>query len=201
MTRRDYDALYRHYVGIDESGRGCVGGSMFFVGVTLKDGVDPTSIEWACDSKKTKHSHRVEMAKKLREFVDYFVVETPASDIDNKGLSYCISSSLRQIQSHFNKPVIYDGNTNYKVDGIETLIKGDDKVSLIATASIFAKLLKDRNSEQLDKLYPEYGFISHSGYVNQLHTDNIIKYGYCPAHRRSYNIKKLEGIVLPERYK
>ena len=201
MTRKDYDNLYRHYVGVDEAGRGCISGSMFFVGVTLKEGVEPSDIEFACDSKKTKHSHRVEMAKKLKELVDYFVVETHPEAIDSLGLSACISNSLRQIQSHFKKPVIYDGNTNYKVDGIETIVKGDDKVSLIASASIFAKLLKDRDSEKLDTIYPEYGFIKHSGYLTQLHIDKIIEFGFSPAHRKSYSVKKLDGIDLPERYK
>lgn len=198
MTRTEFDARYAGYVGIDEAGRGCAAGSLIFVGVKLRDTAKIEDINWAYDSKKTKHKQRVEMAKALKPFVEYFVVETNSNEIDKYGLSYCISRSLERIKEFFNAPIIYDGNTSYKVSGIETLIKGDDKVSLISVASIFAKLLKDKNSEKIHSEYPEYGFDSHSGYINEHHTNMIIEHGYCPYHRKSYNIKKLQGLLIKD---
>ena len=199
MLRNEYDTLYNGYVGIDEAGRGCAAGSLIFVGVKLRSTAKIDDINWAYDSKKTSHKQRVEMAKALKQFVVYCVVETPSSDIDKLGLSRCISRSLERIKEFFeNNPIIYDGNTSYKVQGVETLIKGDDKVSLISVASIFAKLLKDKNSELIHQEYPEYGFNKHSGYINEHHTNMIIEHGYCPYHRKSYNIKKLQGHIIKD---
>lgn len=202
MTRQEYDQQFTGYVGIDEAGRGCVGGSLFFVGSMLKEGASITDINWAYDSKKTSHKQRVEMGKVLKKFVRTCIVETPADEIDKFGLSYCISRSLESIKKFFdNAPIIYDGNTSYKVQGVETLVKGDDKVSLIAVSSIFAKLLKDRNSEIIHQKYPEYGFNKHSGYVNEHHTNMIIEHGYTEYHRKSYKIKKLEGHTIKDNKK
>jgi len=194
MTRREYDKLYSGYVGIDESGRGTAAGELYFVGCRMKPEYDVSEISWVDDSKKTKHEHRVAQAKKLKPFVEYKVAKATAKEIDDLGLSFCIKRCLTEIRDHFSdSKIIYDGNTSYKVEGIETIVKGDTKVSLIACASIFAKLLKDKDAERMHNDYPEYSFITHSGYVNALHTEMIIEHGYCPYHRKSYNIKKLQG--------
>lgn len=171
---------------------------MFFVGVRLKPGYDASWISFADDSKKTSHKQRIEMAKRLKNYVEGVVVVSSAEKIDQVGLSQCIKDSLNAIKDKFghDSKYIYDGNTNYKVEGIETLIKGDAKVSLISAASIIAKLSKDIESERIDREYPEYGFAGHSGYVNAKHTDMIIEHGYTKYHRKSYNIKKFDGLVI-----
>jgi ribonuclease HII len=192
LTRKEYDKLYSGYVGVDEAGRGTAAGELIFVGVKLKDTSNISDIAWADDSKKTKHEHRVAQAKKLKPHLDYCIVKSSAYEIDKYGLSYCIKKSLQDIKEHFpDTPIIYDGNTSYKVEDIETLVKGDSKVSLIAAASIFAKLIKDMDAKKMHEDYPEYGFDGHSGYVNAKHTQAIIDHGYCKYHRKSYNIKKL----------
>ena len=202
MTRKEYDEIYKGYVGIDESGRGTASGKLFFVGCKLKENMDISEISWVDDSKKTKHAHRVLQAKKLKPYVDYKVASATAKEIDEFGLSYCIKRCLTEIKEHFNNyKIIYDGNTSYKVEGIETIVKGDSKVTLIACASIFAKLLKDKDAMKMHEDYPEYGFDTHSGYVNQKHTQMIIEHGYCPYHRQSYNIKKLQGHIIKDNIK
>ena len=36
------------------------------------------------------------------------------------------------------------------------------------------------------KIYPEYGFEKHKGYVTKAHKEALAKYGICPIHRRSF---------------
>ena len=55
-----------------------------------------------------------------------------------------------------------------------------------------AKVERDRDCLELDKLYPQYGFAIHKGYATKLHREAILQYGPCPAHRRSF-LKKLLG--------
>lgn len=179
-------------------GRGSCAGSMFFVGTKLKPNKNIEDFSFLCDSKKTSKTHRKKIVETIFENFEVKAIEKTSEEIDKIGLSKAISYSLEEIKEYFDslykeQHYIYDGNTNYKVQGIETLVKGDDKVTLISAASLVAKYLKDLNSEEIHNTYPEYGFINHSGYVNKVHTENILKYGYTKYHRKSYKIKALLG--------
>lgn len=188
---KEYDKKYIGYVGIDESGRGTIAGNMYFVGARLKEGFNPEDIEYAIDSKKTNKKQRAELFNKLVNNVDYCLVSSSAEDIDNKGLSACSKSSLETIIEYFKgSKFIYDGNTTYKTS-VETLVKADDKVSLVSVASIIAKYYKDLEMENLHELHPEYNFIKNSGYGTKEHIDKIREFGYTRYHRKSFNIKGL----------
>ena len=69
------------------------------------------------------------------------------------------------------------------------VVKGDAKCISIAAASILAKVTRDRILEEMDALYPEYGFAKHKGYGTKEHMDAIREYGPCPIHRRSFITK------------
>ena len=70
----------------------------------------------------------------------------------------------------------------------QTIIKGDEKIPLIAAASIIAKVRRDRLMRTLHKKYPEYRFDLHKGYGTVLHRAMIQKYGRCEIHRESFHI-------------
>lgn len=198
LSRKEYDQKFLNYVGVDEAGRGCCAGSMFFVGTKLKSNKNIEDYAFLCDSKKTSKLQRKKIIETIFENFEIKVIEKTSEEIDKIGLSYAISSSLEEIKEYYDslykeQQYIYDGNTNYKVTGIETLIKGDDKVTLISASSLVAKYLKDINSEEIHNEYPEYGFIHHSGYVNKVHTEKILEYGYTKYHRKSYKIKAIIG--------
>jgi len=38
----------------------------------------------------------------------------------------------------------------------------------------------------LDQAYPEYGFAKHKGYPTVAHRAALVRFGPCPAHRRSF---------------
>ncbi|MGZ3669829.1 MAG: ribonuclease HII [Bdellovibrionota bacterium] len=66
------------------------------------------------------------------------------------------------------------------------IVKGDSKVFSIASASVLAKVSRDRLMVELDKLYPAYEFAAHKGYSTPKHVANLRKHGPCSEHRRSF---------------
>ena len=200
MSLKQLDEHYKDYVGCDEAGRGCIGGSLFFVGCKLKPGISLDEISFAEDSKTTSKKKRIELAKRIKDLVDYKMAYATAHEIDRDGLSLSITKCLSEIKEHFcNDKILYDGNSSFKVENIETLVKADAKVSIVAAASILAKTLKDNESQNIHLEYPEYSFDTNSGYINKKHTDAIIKYGYTKYHRKSYNVKSLQGHNIIDR--
>ena len=56
----------------------------------------------------------------------------------------------------------------------------------IAAASIVAKVYRDEIMEELDKVYPGYGFASHKGYGTAVHLEALRRLGVTPEHRKSF---------------
>jgi len=66
------------------------------------------------------------------------------------------------------------------------LIKGDSRVYSIASASVLAKVHRDRHMLVLDKEFPAYNFADHKGYSTEKHIKKLRESGPCSEHRRSY---------------
>ena len=66
------------------------------------------------------------------------------------------------------------------------IIKGDATSYSIAAASIVAKVVRDHQLMELDKLYPQYGLARNKGYGTAEHIAALKEYGPCPYHRRSF---------------
>ncbi len=83
---------------------------------------------------------------------------------------------------------IIDGNRIPQGLNVDTdyLVKGDEKLACISAASILAKVTRDRLMVEQAKLYPNYGFEKHKGYLTKDHLEAIQKYGPCEIHRLSY---------------
>jgi ribonuclease HII len=187
----DYNIQYDGYVGIDEVARGNLFGPSVFVAVKLK--VPFQELSFAVDSKTTNKKQRKDMIEKIKNSVDYFIVEIPPSKIDEEGLSKGIHDALEEIKNHFDGDnFLYDGDKTFGVDGIETLVKADGKVVSVSCASIIAKEYLDNLMVEYHNKYPEYGLDTNSGYATQKHIEAIIKFGYTPMHRKSYNVKAIE---------
>ena len=82
---------------------------------------------------------------------------------------------------------LIDGNCSRGFDiPTQTIVKGDSISASIAAASILAKVTRDRQCEELDKLYPEYNIAKHKGYPTKDHMDAVRKYGPAPIYRMSF---------------
>ena len=179
--------------GIDEAGRGCIAGSLFVCGVACGEAI-LREIAGLDDSKKLMRKKRDEIYNlALTREIPHFVAQFSAEQIDEMGISKCIATALSQIQARLKaQKYIIDGNTSFGVSGVKCVIKGDSKVPQISLASIIAKSLKDKESDELHKIYPLWGFDKHKGYGTRAHIEAIRANGFSAVHRKSFRIKELE---------
>lgn len=173
--------------GIDEAGRGPVAGCLAIAGVILHKNIDGLK-----DSKKLTQKKRNILFEKITKNSDYHIVKFSARQIDDLGISKCISLGLDEIMTRLKaSQYLFDGNTTFGVKGVRTMVKADTKIAEVSAASILAKVTHDNDIDMIHNQYPQYGFISHKGYATALHVDMIKKYGYCEHHRKSFKIKSL----------
>ena len=66
------------------------------------------------------------------------------------------------------------------------VIKGDALSLSVAAASVLAKVTRDRYMDDMDALYPQYGFARHKGYGTAAHYAALREYGPSPIHRPTY---------------
>ena len=176
--------------GIDEAGRGPIAGPLVFAGVIFKYEIKDKWFETLTDSKKLSPQKREELFALIKENSFFHIVFKSNKEIDEKGLSLCIKESLIEIKSKLKaKKYLFDGNSNFGVEGIDTIIKGDMKIKEISAASILAKVSRDNFMIKISKKYPQYKFEKHKGYITKEHKELINKYGFCEIHRKSYKLK------------
>ena len=174
--------------GIDEAGRGPIAGPLVMAGVILKE-----EIEGLNDSKKLSEKKREILFEEIIQKSEYKIVEVDNHTIDEKGLSWSINFCLNQIVNSLKSDkYIFDGNSKFGVNILETMIKGDSKVAEISAASILAKVTRDRFMVKIADKYPNYSFKKHKGYITKQHIEEIKKFGYSNIHRTSYKIKSLQ---------
>ena len=178
--------------GIDEAGRGCIAGSLVVAGVILNE-----EIEGLNDSKKLSEKKREKLFPLIIENSQYHIVSFSAQEVDDLGLSKCIHNALKEImQTLETKNFLFDGNSNFGVEGLPTQIKADADVIEVGAASILAKVTRDREIIKFSKIYPQYGFEKHKGYGTAAHVASIKEFGYCPIHRRSFKLKALQKTLF-----
>ena len=174
--------------GIDEAGRGPIAGPLVMAGVILKEGIEGLN-----DSKKLSEKKREILFEEIIQKSEYKIVEVDNHTIDEKGLSWSINYCLNEIVNSLKSDrYIFDGNSKFGVDILETMVKGDSKVKEISAASILAKVTRDRFMVKIADKYPEYSFKNHKGYITKQHIEEIKKFGYSNIHRTSYKIKSLQ---------
>lgn len=183
---------HQNLCGIDEAGRGPFAGPLSVAGVVLK-----SDIKELDDSKKLTEKKREKLFEIIKENSIYHIVFTSAKEIDELGLSVCLQNSIKEIIQNIEaQQYLMDGNTSFGIENLDFLIKADASIQEVSAASILAKVSRDRYMCKIAKEYPEYSFEKHKGYGTKVHTDAIIKYGYCDIHRRTFKIKKLEGLNI-----
>lgn len=185
-------------VGVDEAGRGPLAGPVVVGAAILPQGFTHPKIN---DSKKLSEKAREVIYDELIEIDDLqwavSVVEAP--EIDEINILKATHAGMeRSVEKLGVEPgmVLIDGlpvpNYPYPHEGI---VKGDSKSLSIATASIFAKVTRDRIMREAAKIYPEYGFERHKGYGTKAHLEALTRHGPCPLHRRSF--QPVAQLILP----
>ena len=76
----------------------------------------------------------------------------------------------------------------------KTFIKGDEKITCIAAASIVAKATRDLFMIKLAKKYPKYCWNKNFGYGTTDHLCRLKKYGVTKYHRKKF--KPIHNILM-----
>lgn len=76
------------------------------------------------------------------------------------------------------------------------IVRADEKVSLVAAASIVCKVIRDDIMTQYATQYPQYLFQRHVGYATPLHLQTLRTFGPCRIHRMSYKPVRKAAVDL-----
>jgi len=124
-------------------------------------------------------------------------VKVSAFDIDEKGISKCLTQGLESIIKNLQSDDFrFDGNSTFGVQGLRTMIKADAKIPEVSAASILAKVTHDREMIEFAQKFPQYGFEGHKGYGTKAHIEAIKEHGYCEVHRKTFKLKALEPTLF-----
>jgi ribonuclease HII len=179
----------RRIAGVDEAGRGPLAGPLFVAAVVLRPRKRIAGLD---DSKKLTAKRREDLyARIVDEAVDFSIVEVSVGEIDCINIYQATMTGMcRALLGLSTLPdlALVDGN---RLPGAlpcpgRAIVGGDASEPAISAASILAKVSRDRMLDQLDSLYPGYGFAQHKGYSTPEHFAALAALGPCPIHRRSF---------------
>lgn len=178
--------------GMDEAGRGPWAGPVVACALMLKGEI---RIKGLKNSKALTAEKREEIYEKLKEKAWFGVGVADHAEIDRAGLlrathwafDRALEAMLRKKGVPRPELLIVDGRDKWRFPiPHKTVIKGDEKIKIVACASIVAKVERDRIMRKMAKKYPQYGFDSHMGYGTARHHKAIKEHGICEIHRRSF---------------
>jgi ribonuclease HII len=180
---------YNLIAGVDEAGRGSLAGPLVAAAVILNR--KKMFIDGINDSKKISPGKRKELYSKIIDScLSYFIVKIPSKKIDEISLGKANMLAFEKAISGLDiKPqiVLSDAfDIKNSTSPVLPIVKGDELSISIASASIIAKVARDRIMEEFDTVYPVYGFRDNKGYGTGDHFMRLKKYGPCPIHRLSF---------------
>lgn len=180
--------------GIDEAGRGPLAGPVVAAAVILPKDVFIPNLN---DSKKLTAKQRdIIYDQIIEKAVTYGVGIIDEKCIDDINILNATKKAMvTAVEGLAQTPeiLLIDAVklTDINIEQIP-IIKGDALSISIAAASVIAKVTRDRLIEELDSVYPQYGFAKHKGYATKEHIEAIRRHGLCPIHRLSFTRKITE---------
>ena len=176
-------------VGIDEVGRGSWAGPL-----TVGVAVLPTDrrVNGVRDSKMLTEARREALFDRVAEWCRGWAVgHAWPHECDELGMSAAQRLAAARALDSLGLPVdavLMDGKWDFVGhDNTTMIVKGDAKCLSIATASILAKVSRDRMMRQAAVDHPGYDFEYNKGYPCPRHQLALLGYGPTAIHRRSWS--------------
>ena len=182
--------------GVDEVGTGPLAGPVIAAAVVFPPG---TAFAGVDDSKRLTPAEREAAAEVIRARATGIGIGAACvEEIDRLNVYHAALLAMRRAVEALPQPperVVVDARV---IPGIaipqEALPQADARVFCVAAASIIAKTYRDALMDDLDAVFPAYGFRSHKGYATPDHQEAVRRHGPCPAHRASFGyIRQLCG--------
>lgn len=191
---------YSLIAGIDEAGRGPLAGPVAAACVIFKS--EGPFVKGADDSKKLSEKRREALFEEIKEksfaygisLVDnHRIDEINILQATYQAMRNALEEAIKMADNKMPGMLLVD---HVHIPQVEipqiSITHGDAQSVSIASASILAKVSRDRLMKQFDEEFPQYGFAKHKGYGTKAHYEAIAQYGPSEIHRMTF-LKKLYG--------
>ena len=174
--------------GVDEAGRGPLCGPVVAAACILPLGFELPELN---DSKKLTAKKREKLFDIICESaIAYCIAEASVEEIDRLNILEADLLAMRRAIAGLSVKAdvaLIDGNVarDFPIPA-KAVIHGDAISPSIAAASILAKVTRDRQCEELDRAYPQYGIAKHKGYGTKQHMQALREFGPAPIHRKQF---------------
>lgn len=178
-------------IGVDEAGRGPWAGPVVAAAVWFPEDQPVPGLN---DSKQCSAAQRARL-RPVIENLPHGIGSASVEEIDTLNIRIATFLAMERavaalFHAHPNTQgtcVLVDGNAVPPHQPTwHWWIRGDVEIPAIAAASILAKTTRDAWMQQLDVLYPHYGFAQHKGYGTKAHREALEQFGTSPIHRQSF---------------
>ncbi|MBI3590446.1 MAG: ribonuclease HII [Candidatus Melainabacteria bacterium] len=207
----EFDSLYTqsftgfYFIGIDEVGRGALAGPVIACAFSWKKKLDfllvgsNKSLLELNDSKQLSKEQREKLYPLLLKLGDFGLGYASVQEIEKLNVLNATFLAMKRAYDNLSisrderdlKPyLLVDGNKfNPYINCRQSCIThGDAKSSLIASASIIAKVYRDLLMRKISKLKrcKKFGWDKNKGYGTLFHRKAIKKHGITPLHRKLF---------------
>ncbi len=186
LRRRGFTAV----AGADEAGRGACAGPLVAAACVLPSGRRGRVPELADSKLLTAAARERVYAEVVDRAVSWSVVVIPVADLDARGMHVTNIEALRRAVWNLDPGPDYVLTDGFPVPGLArpglAVWKGDRVAACVAAASVLAKVTRDRMMLELHERFPEYDFAGHKGYITDVHTAALQRFGPCPEHRMRF---------------
>ena len=194
----------RYKIGIDEVGRGPLAGPVTVAAFLMpaNDKLPNNKRAKLRDSKKLSEKQRNEWDSYLRNNKKYnfAIVSFSPKKIDkyniSKSANLCAQKALLRLAKkiktknlHKKAKIYLDGGLYVGEKGSsigKTIIKGDEKISVISAASILAKVYRDKLMNKYALKFAGFNFDLNKGYGTAHHIKILKRKGATSIHRKTF---------------
>lgn len=179
--------------GVDEVGRGALFGPVVAAACVFEEDAVADLAVWGIrDSKQLSCAKRDSLATRIRAIaLDCQIGSASVEEIDQLNILQASLLAMKravlalEVRPHL---CLIDGNQRIPDLSLpqQTMVKGDARNLAIASASILAKVWRDRLIVSLAEQYPQYDLAANKGYGTLRHKAALKTYGTSVLHRKSF---------------
>jgi ribonuclease HII len=177
-------------VGIDEVGRGAWAGPLVVGAAVLPR---DRRVNGVRDSKLLTEAERERLFDRLADWcVSWSIGAASQDECDRLGMSAAQKLAARRAIEALDvvpDAAVTDGRWDFvspSVDHVELAVKADRRCLSVATASVLAKVVRDREMRGWAEHYPHWSFDTNKGYPCPVHKAALQAYGPSAIHRRTW---------------
>lgn len=181
----------RVLIGVDEVGRGAWAGPLLVVAARPK--VNMKLPEGITDSKLLSKIQKELFYQQLLIVCDFGEGWVEVDEINKLGLGASLRlgamRAVAELGDVEDEEICIDGSVNFLKDLFPKSfckIKADVNEPIVSSASVYAKVVRDRKMASIHFTLPEYDFMHNVGYGTQKHIAALKKHGISEYHRKSF---------------